>query len=264
MAKKSEHPDSKLFDYLNAKTEEAETGLIEEHLSACDECASVAAVVRAMKNEASESEATNLSSQHPDVSELASFFYSALEGASSQVAGHVASCASCAEEVAQYAAGERAASEYQVANGTLAEIPAKAWEMISEWEESSFAKLKPAGDVINRELLERLPRILKAERSHAVSGTGDAQRVPVLVISRSGDVNSIEYFEESIDSSGTRILKHAEGSARFDQRVVHAVFDAGGKEPVVISELMQSDTLRFEQAERFEELRRADFFIIEE
>jgi len=264
MAKKSEHPDSQLFDYLNGKTEEAETGLIEEHLSACDECASAAAIARALKNEASESEATNLPRQHPDVSELASFFYGALEGASSQVAGHVASCASCAEEVAQYAAGERAASEYQVANGTRAEIPAKAWEMISEWEESSFAKLKPAGDVIDQKLLARLPRILKAERSHAVSGTGDAQRVPVLVINGSGDVNSVEYFEESIDPSGARVLKHTEGSARLDKRVVHAVFDAAGEDPVVISELIQSDTLRFEQAERFEELRRADFFIIEE
>jgi len=262
MAKKSEHPDSKLFDYLNGKTEEAETRLIDEHLSACDECAPAAAVVRAMKNEASESEAP--SSQHPDVSELAAFFYSTQEGVSSQVAGHVASCSSCADAIAQYSAGERAASEYQVANATRAEIPAKAWEMISEWEQSSFAKLKPARDVINRKLLERLPRILRAEGSHAVSGTGDAQRVPVLVISGSGDVNSVEYFEESIDSSGARILRHAEGSARFDQRVVHAFLDVGGKEPVVISELIQSDTLRFEQAGRFEELRRADFFIIEE
>src|SRR6185503_4606899 len=112
MAKKSEHPDSKLFDYLNGKTEGAETRLVDEHLSACDECASAAAVVRAMKNEASESQAP--SSQHPDVSELASLFYSTREGASSQVAGHIASCSSCAEEIAQYAAGERAASEYQV------------------------------------------------------------------------------------------------------------------------------------------------------
>lgn len=264
MAKKSEHPDSKLFDYLNGKTEEAETGLIAEHLSTCEECASAAAVVRAIKNEASESEATERSGQHPDVSELTSFFYSTQEGVSSQVAGHIASCSSCAEEIAQYSAGESAASEYQVANRARGEMPAKAWELISEWEESSFAKLKPAGDVINRELLERLPRILKAERSHAVSGTGDAQRVPVLVISRSGEVNSVEYFEESIDPSGARVLKHAEGSARFDQRVVHAVYDAGGNEPVVISDLIQSDTLRFEQAEQFEELRRANFFIIEE
>jgi len=264
MAKKSEHPDSRLFDYLNGKTEEAETRLIDEHLSACDECASAAAVVRAMKNEASESEATAAASQHPDVSELASFFYSTQEGVSSQVAGHVASCSSCAEEIAQYSAGERAASEYHVANGTRAEISAKAWDLIREWEESSFAKLKPAGDVINQELLERLPRILKAQRSHAVSGTRDTQRVPVLIISGSGELNSVEYFEESMDPSGARVLRHAEGSARFDQRVVHAVFDAGGNEPVVISELIQSDTLRFEQAGRFEELRRANFFIIEE
>lgn len=263
MAKKSEHPDSRLFDYLNGKTEEAETGLIEEHLSACDECASAAAVVRAIKNEISDS-TRNLSSQHPDVSELASFFYSTLEGVSSQVAGHVASCLSCAEEIAQYAAAERAASQYQVANRTRAEMPVKAWELISEWEESSFAKLKPAGDVINQELLERLPRILKAERRHAVSGTGDAARVPVLVISGSGEVHSVEYFEESIDPSGARVLRHTEGSARFDKRVVHALLDIEGKEPVVISELIQSDTLRFEQAERFEELRSADFFIIEE
>jgi anti-sigma factor ChrR (cupin superfamily) len=264
MAKKSEHPESKLFDYLNGRTEEAETGLIEEHLSACDECATAAAVVRALKSEPSESDAPNVSSQHPDVSELASFFYSTLESMSPRVAGHVASCSSCAEEIAQYAAGERAASEYQVANRTRAEMPVKTWEMIREWEESSFAKLKPTGDVINQELLERLPRILKAERRQAVSGTGDAQRVPVLVISGSGEVNSVEYFEESIDPSGARVLKHAEGSARFDKRVVHALLDVGGKEPVVISELIQSDTLRFEQAERFGELRRADFFIIEE
>ncbi|HXU07607.1 MAG TPA: zf-HC2 domain-containing protein [Blastocatellia bacterium] len=262
MAKKSEHPDSKLFDYLNGKTEEAETRFIEEHLFACDECAEGAAVVRAFKNEISDS--TARSSQHPDVSELASFFYSTSEGVSSQVAGHVASCLSCAEEIAQYAAGERAASQYQVANRTRAEMPVKAWELISEWEESSFAKLKPAGDVINRELLERLPRILKAERHHTVSGTRDAARVPVLVISGSGEVHSVEYFEESIDPSGARVLRHTEGSASFDKRVVHALLDIEGKEPLVISELIQSDTLRFEQAERFEEVRSADFFIIEE
>jgi anti-sigma factor ChrR (cupin superfamily) len=262
MAKKSEHPDSRLFDYLNGRAEEAETRLIGEHLSECDECASAAAVVRAIKNEASEAEAP--SSQHPDVSELASFFYSTQEGVSSQVAGHIASCSSCAEAIAQYSAAERAASEYHVANGTRAEIPAKAWDLIREWEESSFAKLKPAGDVINRELLERLPRILKAERPHAVSGTRDAARVPVLVISGSGEVHSVEYFEESIDASGARVLRHTEGSASFDKRVVHALLDIEGKEPLVISELIQSDTLRFEQAERFEEVRSADFFIIEE
>jgi hypothetical protein len=265
MTKKTAHPDSTFFDYLNGKTEGPATRLIEQHLIACEECASAAAVVRAIKNEVSESNTPSAPSHHPNVSELASFFYSKSQQAmSSPVAGHVAQCLSCAEEIAQYAAGEQAASEYEVANATRAEVPAQAWEMIREWEESSFAKLKPASDVLSRELLERLPGILKAEGSHAVSAPRGAQRVPVLVISRSGDVNSIEYFEESVDSSGTLVLKHAEGSARFDKRLVHALFDAGRMEPVVISELIQSDTLRFEQVERFEELRRAGYFIIDE
>ena len=228
--------------------------------------------MRAIKNEASESEATNLSSQHPDVSELASFFYSTLEGVSSQVAGHVASCSSCAEEIAQYAAGERAASEYQVANRTRAEMPAKAWEMISEWEESSFAKLKPAGDVINRELLTRLAGILN-ERNQQADGSSwknknaqlkDTQRVPVLVVSRSGEVRSIEFFERNVDSTGTTVLRHAEGSARFDNKAVHTLFDIGEENAFVVSNLIRRDTIRLEQSRSEEESRHADYVIIED
>lgn len=281
MIKKAAHPGFQLFEYLNGALDERAAQVIEAHLSVCDDCASVARLVRALRESALEPNRegqSQTSGEHPDLSELASFFYAKSRSAgSSNMAAHVALCSSCGEAIAQYARGEHAAAEYNPASVAAVQVPAKAWEMIRDWEDSSFAKVKPASEAISQDLLTRLARILNersqespemgqaVSRSQNVHRTEDAERVPVLVVSRSGQVRSVEFFERVVDPTGARVLRHSEGSLRFDNRLVHALLDFGEKEPLVISELIESDTLRLEPAPREEEkLRRVDYFIIEE
>jgi len=288
MAKNAAHTEFQLFEYLNGALDERAAQVIEAHLSVCDDCASVARLVRALKvstlepNREGQSQISNLTSrtseEHPDLSELASFFYpKSRRAGSSNVAAHVAICSSCGEAIAQYARGEHAAAENKSVKGAAGEVPAKAWEMIRDWEDSSFAKLKPASEVLSQDLLTRLARILNersqespemgqaVSRSQNVHRTEDAERVPVLVVSRSGEMRSVEFFERVVDSTGARVLRHSEGSLRFDNRLVHALLDFGEEEPLVISELIKSDTLRLEPASREEEkLRRVDYLIVED
>jgi hypothetical protein len=287
MVKKPAHPNFELFEYLSGAVDEKAAQVIEAHLSVCAECASVAGLVRALKASASErnregrSQISDLKSQtseeHPDISELASFFYAKSRRAeSSSVASHLAHCSSCGEAIAQYARAEHAAAEYKPVKDTAGEVPARAWEMIRDWEDSSFAKLKPATEVLSQELLTRLGRILD-ERAQEVRELGQdfsqsqnihrtevAERVPVLVVSRSGEVRSVEFFEQVVDSTGARVLRHAQGSARFDNKPLHALFDFGEKDPFVVSNMIRRDTIRLEQAPTEEESRRADYFIIED
>jgi hypothetical protein len=243
-------------------------------------------VVRGLKASASEpnpegrSQLSDLKSQtsgeHPDISELASFFYAKSRRAeSSSVASHLAHCSSCGEAIAQYARAEGAAAEYKPVKDTAGEVPAKAWEMIRDWEDSSFAKLKPATEVLSQELLTRVARVLNeraqevAEPGQRVSGsqnihrTEDPGRVPVLVVSRSGEVRSVEFFEQVVDSTGARVLRHAEGSARFDNKPLHALFDFGEKDSFVVSNIIRRDTIRLQKTGA-EESRRADYIIIED
>src|ERR1043165_3003317 len=63
---------------------------------------------------------------------------------------------------------------------TVATVPAAAWEMIREWEESDYARLKPASETVNHELLARLTAALSQQRPQADASTSDA--VPVTVI----------------------------------------------------------------------------------
>jgi len=288
MAKNAAHTEFQLFEYLNGALDEKAAQVVEAHLSVCDDCVSVARLVGALKesplepNREGQSQISSLQSQtsgeHPDLSELASFFYAKSRRAGiSNVAAHVALCTSCGEAIAQYARGEHAAEEYKSVKEAAGEVHAKAWEMIRDWEESGFAKLKPASEVLSQDLLTRLARILNersrelpelgqaVSRSHNVHRTEDAERVPVLVVSRSGEVRSVEFFERIVDPTGATVLRHSEGSLRFDNRLVHALLDFGGKEPLVISELIKSDSLRLEPASREEEkLRRVDYLIVED
>lgn len=289
MVKKSAHPDIELFDYLNGAAEAETAKAIEEHLSLCQECTSLATLIRKLK-EAAGSEPTggsssldtqpapHVSREHPDTNELASFFYASSRPAdSSRVASHVALCSSCTEAIAQYARADHIASEYEPAKALPEEAPAKAWELIRDWENTSFAQLKPASDVLSQDLLSRLAGILNEQsqgwsepgqtvsRSHDFHRAEDAERVPALLVSESGEVQSVEFFERVADPTGATVLRHSEGSLRFDNRLVHALLDFGEKEPLVISELVKSDTLRLEPASREEEkLRRVDCLIVED
>jgi hypothetical protein len=287
MVKKPAHPDSELFEYLSGAVDEKAAQVIEAHLSVCAECASVEGLVHELKASASDrnrerrSQISDLKSQtfgeHPDISELASFFYAKSRRAeSSSVASHLAHCSSCGDAIAHYARAEHAAAEYTPVTDGAGEVPAKAWEMIRDWEDSSFAKLKPATEVLSQELLTRLARILneraqevrdlgqEVSRSQNIHRTEDAERVPVLVVSRSGELRSVEFFEQIVDSTGARVLRHSEGSARFDNKPLHALFDFGEKDPFVVSNMIRRDTIRLAQARPEEESRRVDYFIVED
>ena len=275
MSKKQTHPDIELFDFLNVAVDQNEAKVIEAHLSTCEECGSIASLVRAFKRSASEqtnADKHQVSSPigvHPDISTLASFYYARSNPAdTASVRSHVAFCSSCAEAISEYARAERAAAEYERVKGAAArEVPAKAWELIRDWEESSFGKLKPANEVLGQDLLDRLSGLLNKaeirEERHA-DRSENAERVPVLIVSSSGEVRSLEYFDKTVDPTGASVLKHAEGSARFDNKPVHALFDFGDNRPLVITNLIRRDSVRLEPARPGAESRRADYIIIED
>lgn len=272
MAKNSTHPDIQLFNYLKGTLGQQDAAVIDAHLSDCDECVSLAGIVRALKRVASDVNREALSKtpeQHPNISELASFYYEQSQRAESvPLAAHVATCSSCVEAIAQYARADRAAAEYDPGKSIGGTVPAKAWEMVNEWEESSFGKLKPASEVLGKELLDRLSRHLNErevrELERDASRDQNAQRIPVLVISSSGEVRSVEFFEKETDSTGASVLRHSEGSSRFDNKPVHALIDFGEKERLVVSNLVRRDTVRLEQSRAEGESRHADYIIIED
>jgi anti-sigma factor ChrR (cupin superfamily) len=277
MVKKSAHPEFRLFEYLNGTLDKKAAQAIEAHLSGCDDCASVARLVRALKEAADElnsgephlNVAPYTSRDHPDLSELASFFYTRSRRAPApNVAAHVALCGSCVEAIAQYARAERAAGEYNPASVTAGAVPAEAWALIREWEDSSFAKVRPAHEVFGQELMARLLDLadLRAKTvgklSRDVSESPRAKRIAVTVVSRSGEARSTELFEEALDVTGTTILRHTEGSVRFANKTVYALLEGDQGEPVVKSEVILRDRIMLQPGE--DRPPRADFFIIED
>jgi len=249
--------------------------MIEQHLADCAGCASVADLVRALKSEVQSSNIkSEIAQEHPDVSAIASFFYgnrsrvrnSQVRNSqvrNSQVAAHIALCSSCATEMAEYARAESAASRYNTVQG---EMPERAWEMIREWEESSFAKPKPAGEAIGQELLAKLSNLLSEQREQLDEVESEnAGMVPVIVVDREGEMRSVEMFKKIRSARGQKILEHAEKSERFDDMPVHVLLDFGEENRIVVSERIRRDTVRLKQPGRQEsELRRADYFIIED
>ena len=275
-----------MFDYLSGALEAGPRVSVEEHLSACGDCATVADLVSGLKAEASRSDSSQsqisnhksqVSEEHPTVSELASFFYSKSPRAANRAtAAHVARCRSCADEIAEYARAERAASDYAPALAAQGETPASAWEMIREWEESSFAKPKPATEAIDQEMLAKLFNLLSeqkdllrnVQRTITARGPGEdeTQRlVPVIVVDRSGQLRGVEVFEKVNDERGRSVLKHAEKSNRFDKKPLHALLDFGDEDRVIVTDRIDHDTVKLQQDSPPDaKLRRADYFIIDD
>jgi hypothetical protein len=265
MARKPAHPDKQLFDYLSGALDGQAAQTVEEHLAACSECGSAAELVRLLKS------ARQISpDQHPDAGEIAALFYGKSARARAETAAHVAICRSCASEIGAYARAEAAASKYNSTEHASGDVPAAAWEMVSEWQESSFAKPRPASEVIGQELLAKLFSLMSARkdwlREPRSTATGDAgaskqKGVPVIVVDRSGQLRSVEMFEKVIDATGADVLRHAEKSDRFDEKTVHVLHDADGGQRVA-SYRVRCDSIRIEEGGADEET--TDYFIIED
>jgi hypothetical protein len=184
------------------------------------------------------------------------------------VAGHVALCGSCSEAIAQYARAERAAGNYNPASMAAGTVPANAWALINDWEDSGFAKVKPASEVLGQELLTRLGPILDEQQKRLLEGETSppqhAARVPVLIVTRSGEVRSVEYFEREFDSTGASVLRHSEGSIRFDNRPLLVLFGSGEEESFVVAKSIRRDTIRLERIRPEAESLKADYIIIED
>lgn len=268
MARTPAHPDKQLFDYLNDALEASSARRVEQHLSSCSQCASAATLFRALKSTRLASPAGDLA--HPDASEIAALFYGRASIGRPRTAAHLATCRSCAEELAEYSRAEAAASLYNSAEHALGEVPAASWEMISEWEESSFATPRQATEVIGQELLAKLFNLvgqrrdwLRDARRTTTIPAGPAAHtdaVTVIVVDRSGEVRSVEIFLKETDASGADLLRHADKSERFDNKAVHVLRDADGRQRVA-SYRVQSDTIRFESAGSEE---KTDYFIVED
>jgi len=202
--------------------------------------------------------------EHSDVAALAAFFYNrSPRKRNAQVAAHVAECRHCAAEIALYAQAERAAMAYEPVAAEASAVPAAAWEMIREWEESAFAQPKPASEAVNHQLLAKLMNVLREPQGQAGSAASE-DAVPVTVIDREGRVRGVEMFKQDTDAQGASILRHAEASAQFDTKPVHVLLDFGDENHIILSERIERDTLRIKQPVRRTKPLRADYFIIED
>ena len=261
-----------MFDYLADGLGEVEKRAVDEHLSSCTDCRSVVELARELKVSV-EFEAHET---HPDVSELASFFYNKPSRRTrSLTASHVATCRTCAAELAEYASAERAAAAYNPSQAAPAEVPAAAWASIQEWEETSFAKPKAVSYGLSRDMLSRLTRLVaerdellksaKPNLTHPESGAERAGLVPVIVVDRTGRLRGVEMFEKATDDRGAYVLRYTGNAERYDNRPFHALLDFGDRKQVVVSDLILRDEIRLPRVERADaDLQCADYFIIED
>ena len=277
MVKKSQHPDISLFDYLSGKLDEESAREIKEHLRGCMDCAPVADIFSAIKSESSDLE-SQIANEHPDVSELARFFYDRPRAASRQIAGHVAACQSCAAELAEYARAERAASSSGPVSSDPAEIPAAAWDMIREWEESRSTRPKSLNRTASREVFAELAELLSRRKDelremareqvarHLDKTFPDKlELVPVIIVDRAGQFRGVEMFEKVTGPRGASVLKQVEKTNRFDKKPFQAFLDFGEKSYVVISDLVRRDTVRLQHVTHPDRpLYDTDYFIIDE
>ena len=277
MAKKSLHPDASLFDYMSGALDEQGAREVEEHMRGCNDCASVADVFSAMKSQIPALK-FQIINQHPGVGELERFFYDRPRAAGRQIAAHVAACQSCAAELAEYARAERAASSPDTARGGAAEIPAAAWGMIREWEESSIALPKPMSRAASKEVFAELAELLsrkKAElremareqvaRDFDKAFPEKLELVPVIIVDRAGQFRGVEMFEKVTGPRGASVLKQVEKTNRFDKKPFQAFLDFGEKSYVVISDLVRRDTVRLQHVTHPDRrLCDTDYFIIDE
>ena len=124
-------------------------------------------------------------------------------------------------------------------------------------EENEIAKTKNQTNAISQDSLRRLAKVL-AEREEVKGQFVSHRHIMVVVMNREGEIRGFEKFEKSETASGIT-LKHAEQSARFADRELHAVSDQGGKEYEIASFKIERDRVRLGKL-----APRADYFIIED
>jgi hypothetical protein len=256
--KKSPHPDRKLFEYAAGILEQGTVAKIEDHLSECPECKLFSQSLLAIRSWSRRS-----ADSHPSVGELASFFHASSKARRSPVAAHLATCSSCAEEVAQYATGESAAARYQVSAKAAGEVPAAAWDLIRDWEDSAFAQPKDESQIASGELLSRLTELLRSQHERPTTKEhpdAESGLEAVTVIDRSGTFRAVELFQRVAGG-----LRHTKESDRYDNKPVHALLDFGGGELIVLSDKVRGDRIELRQeAYKDKDLLRADYFIVED
>ncbi|HEY7547554.1 MAG TPA: zf-HC2 domain-containing protein [Blastocatellia bacterium] len=267
---KMQHPDAKLFDYLGGRLDEENHRAVESHLASCGECAETAKIVghiRELKPQTS--------IEHPDVNQLAEFFYSKSPSARHRMAAaHAAMCQSCADAISEYARAERAACEYDPASVKKAAVPESAWEMIREWEESDFARPKIENRESSQTMLVKLAEVLshrKDELEQLAQEIRESGRfkheetVSVIIIDKLARFRSVTLFEKTTTREGESLLKPVEESGRFDNKPFHVLLDFGEDNLVMVSDIVRHDTIRLQRITRANtSLKRADFFIVEE
>ena len=277
MSKKSVHTDNSVFDYMSGVLDAERARAFEQHLQSCTDCASVADIFSAMKSGIPDLK-SQIADDHPNVNELAKFFYSTPRAASRATAAHVAGCQSCAAELAEYARAERAASSYNPVRVAKADIPAKAWDMIREWEESSSARLKPLSRAARQEVFAELAELLSRRKDELremareqVARDFDKafpeklELVPVIIVDRAGQFRGVEMFERVPGPRGASVLKQIEKTNRFDKKPFQAFLDFGEQSYVVVSDLVRRDTVRLQHVTHPDrQLRDTDYFIIDE
>lgn len=193
----------------------------------------------------------------PTVGELAAFFYGKSNDAS--IPRKVALNNDALEEIALYARAEQAAAQVQP-QLEKAPIPAAAWEMIHRWEENEFAKPKPQTMAMSQEALNRLAGIIaKGEELKSETRAVSSQQVMVVVINKQGEISGFETFEKSETKLGDITLKHAEQSARFNNRELHALSNQEGEAYRIESFKIERDGVRVGKF-----MNRADYLIIED
>jgi hypothetical protein len=277
MSRKSAYHDLRLFDYLSGALDEAAAREVELHLEGCKDCASVVDIITAIRSEDTNLK-IQLTDQHPDVSELARFFYGRPRAQSRATAAHVALCQSCADDLAEYARAERAAASYSPARDYGSQIPAAAWEMIREWNESSLTQPKSLSRAASREVFAKLAELLSSRKDELREMAREQiardfekefpdklELVPVIIVDRAGQYRGVEMFQKASDLRGASVLKQVEKTNRFDKQPFQAFLDFGEKNYVVISDLVRRDTVRLQHVTHPDRtLRDADYFIIEE
>jgi hypothetical protein len=235
---------------------------------------------------------------HPSTHDLACFFYwhqgdcsegqhgqtpggGPTEMPSESVAAHIALCRECATYLSDFANAESAALDFsgQGCSTNMTphaepgfQMPKSAWELISNWQESDFAKPRAVSATLDSATLEMLLRLLSERRREihemaqrdliqCAERAAGVPIVPVVVVDRTGELCGVELFRNVKYDRGAQVLESVQESNRFEDQIIHALVDYGNPDPAVASDRIRGGVARLTLPLV---PRRADYFIIEQ